>query len=477
MSGHLRLGIDVACKAAHRASLADTAGEFIWSGRSFHTRLAELDALWEAVVVHAEADTTVEVVMEPTRNAWAPLAAWLTAKGASVVLVPPEQSADLRDYYNKHTKTDRLDSRVLARLPLLHPEGLLPVDHDGPADPLKRAVRSRSSLVKRRTACLQRIDSLLELYGPEMVKALGGGGEYPKTVLALLADGYADPARLRRLGRARLARLMIKTSRGAWREGHAEGLLTAAAQAEALWDAAGGIDFVAIAADIACEARQAQQLTDEIAAAEQRLEELYSAADPAGIIRSAPQVQLVTAATFLGLLGDPNRFASLAGVRAFTGLVPRVDQSGLADTHGPPTKKGDPQLRETLFLAADRARKVDPTLAAKYHQLIVERGKHHTSAVCTLAATLATRLAACWRNGERYVIHDLDGTTISEDRGREICAHQWAIPTAVRQRRRATTTAKRHKQRTGPRNKESTKAAPTLNPSTNIKSTKPLARA
>jgi hypothetical protein len=41
--------------------------------------------------------------------------------GARVILVPPEQSADLRDYYSKHAKSDHLDSRMLARLPLLHP--------------------------------------------------------------------------------------------------------------------------------------------------------------------------------------------------------------------------------------------------------------------------------------------------------------------------------------------------------------------
>ena len=60
-----------------------------------------------------------------------------------MILVPPEQSADLRDYYNKHTKTDRLDSRVLARLPLLHPEGLRGIDNLGPAQSLRRAVRDR----------------------------------------------------------------------------------------------------------------------------------------------------------------------------------------------------------------------------------------------------------------------------------------------------------------------------------------------
>jgi hypothetical protein len=30
--------------------------------------------------------------------------------------------ADLRAYYSKHAKNDHLDSKMLARLPLLHPE-------------------------------------------------------------------------------------------------------------------------------------------------------------------------------------------------------------------------------------------------------------------------------------------------------------------------------------------------------------------
>src|ERR1700677_4745323 len=31
----LRLGIDIACRAAHRATLADETGRFIWSGKRF----------------------------------------------------------------------------------------------------------------------------------------------------------------------------------------------------------------------------------------------------------------------------------------------------------------------------------------------------------------------------------------------------------------------------------------------------------
>ena len=51
--------------------------------------------------------------MEPTRNAWVPLASWFRRKGARVVMVPSETSADLRDYYSKHTKSDRLGFQTL----------------------------------------------------------------------------------------------------------------------------------------------------------------------------------------------------------------------------------------------------------------------------------------------------------------------------------------------------------------------------
>jgi transposase len=455
------LGIDVACRADHQATLADGAGEFMWSGLRFRTTPADLERLWDKVPDGAE----VTVVLEPTRNAWVPLAAWLSAKGASVVMVPPEQSADLRNYYNKHTKTDRLDSRILARLPLLHPEGLKPIDSLGPADPLKRAVRHRTSLVKRRAASMLRLDALVELLGPAYADVLGTG-DYNKTALIVL-ERFADPRTLKKLGRKRLAATVIRSSRGAWREPKADELLAAADEALELWAVAGGLDFAELAEDIAVEARHIRQLNDEIAAIEDRIKALYDDADPNGIFASGPGMGTTLAAAILGRLGDPNRFDNLAGIRSYTGLVPKINQSGTSDHHGGPTKAGDPGLREALFLAADHARKTDPTLAARYYRLVVETGKHHNSALCTIAGVLITRLAACWRNGERYVIRDLDGNQIDDATGRAICAQQFKIPPGVRAARRTMTAAKTHKTRTGRRNEESTQAAPATGPSTN----------
>jgi transposase len=119
----LHLGIDVACRAAHQVSLADEQGRFIWTGRRFRTTAQDLTRLWSMLPDDTD-PAEVLVVMEPTRNAWVPLAGWFRRRGARVVLVPPERSADLRRYYAKHTKSDRLDSQLLARLPMLHPDGL-----------------------------------------------------------------------------------------------------------------------------------------------------------------------------------------------------------------------------------------------------------------------------------------------------------------------------------------------------------------
>jgi transposase len=113
------LGIDLAVRAAHVATLTDGRGEVVWKRRRFFNRQADLVALSTA----AGPPEGLTVVMEPTRNPWVPVAAHSRAQGAKVVLVAPEQAADLRRYYNKHARNDRLGSQLLARLPLCTPVG------------------------------------------------------------------------------------------------------------------------------------------------------------------------------------------------------------------------------------------------------------------------------------------------------------------------------------------------------------------
>lgn len=450
----MTLGVDVACRAAHQASLADGRGNFVWSGRRFRTTSDDLETLWRSLPQGVE----LTVVMEPTRNAWVVLAAWFRRHGARVVMIPTEQSSDLRDYYSKHTKSDRLDSRLLARIPLLHPDGLRQAEGLGPAEAMRRATKLRSSLVKRRSMIIARLDSYLELLGPAW-HACFQADLVQNTPLQLLAAGYGDPHTLRRLGRARLSKFIWRHSHGHHGEDHAITLLEAAAETLRLWDDS-EIDFGELADDIAVEARLGLQLTREIEELERRIEVLLHHHDPTGIMVSVPGVATINGAQILARLGDPTRFESLAGARSFSGLVPSLTASGVNGYHGGPTKSGDAPLRESLFMAANWARRIDPTLAHRYHRLMIQQGKHHNSALCHIAASLLTRIVACWRAGQPYVIRDFDGTVLTPQQGRRLCETRYHVAPELRAQRRTG----RNQVGTGRRRKESP-SAPSTGPS------------
>ena len=424
----IRLGIDIACRSSHHAACADQTGTMLWSRHRFRTTPEDLEELWARL----PADHEVQVVMEPTRNAWVPLAAWFRRRGATVIMVPSEQSADLRDYYSKHTKTDRLDAELLARLPLLHPDGLHPLTANGPGDPLKRAVKIREGLVHRRTTSMHRLDALLEILGPGWTDALGT--RMTQTAFRFLTT-YANPHAVKRLGRARLARWFQRQTRKAWGHERADALVDAAEATLALWGP-DGLDWDALAADIAVEATIALELSEQIAKLDVRIFDLYCEADPDQIMLTVPGVGKILAGQILGRLGDPHRFTSLAAARSFSGLVPKHNSSGQTESMGGPTKRGDACLRHALFSAADKARKVDPQLAARYYRLMCETRRHHNSAICTIATVLLTRIVSCLRNGEPYILRDVDGTVITKAQGRAIVADRYTIPPEIRDARR-----------------------------------------
>lgn len=453
----MTLGIDVACRADHQATLA-VDGRPMWRGRRFRSSSTDLDRLWADLALLEPGELVV--VLEPTRNAWLVLAQWFRRRGARVVMVPTTQSADLREYFSKHTKNDRLDSEVLARLPLLHPEGLREFTGDSSADPLRRLTKQRSTLVKRRTAVYSRLDALLELLGPAWYDVLGS--DYTKSGLAFLTR-YADPHAVIRLGEARLSRFLQARSRGQYGPVPARALIAAAKETLTLWGP-NGMDFAELRADIAIEAEQAIFLSTQIKEVDERLANFYAEADPDGIVASAPGVGPVISAVIAGRIGDPHRFTSLAAIRAYSGLVPKVKQSGVGETHGGITKAGDPLLREMLFLAADHARQVDPQLAAKYVRLM-SGDRHRDSAICHLATDLLTRIAACMRTDQPYVIRDVDGQAITAAEGKAIVKTRYKVDARRRDTAAHRRLRERRKKATG-RESQKSQSAPTSRPVT-----------
>lgn len=238
-------------------------------------------------------------------------------------------------------------------------------------------------------------------------------------------------------------------------------IAAAARESVELWGP-DGIDFAELAADIAVEALQARVLTEQVEDLDERIADLYEEADPTGIIASAPGMGPVNSAVVAGRMGDPHRFPSLAAIRAYSGLVPKVSQPGLRNHQHGLTKAGDPLLRQALFNAADHARKTDPQLAAKYVRLMNSE-RHHDSAICHIATMLLTRIAACWRAGEHYVLRDTDGRVITSEEGLSIVCEHHQVDPKICEKAAHQRQSKQLKVRAG-REQQESPSAPTSRP-------------
>jgi len=121
------IGLDLAITSAHKAVVAEETGKFLTPVFTVATWPKDLAAMLCRARQGAAADLPLTVVMEPTGLAWLPVAVYLLLQQVTVYLVNSQQVADLRRYYKKHAKSDRIDARVLAKLPVVSPEKLHPL--------------------------------------------------------------------------------------------------------------------------------------------------------------------------------------------------------------------------------------------------------------------------------------------------------------------------------------------------------------
>ena len=208
-----------------------------------------------------------------------------------------------------------------------------------------------------------------------------------------MLERYADPRAVLELGERRLCALIVKMSRGRHGASRAQAWMRAAQEAVAVYDDDPAVAFADIAAEIATEVRLLRAALAERPAHEQAREEAYQAVDPKALTRSLPGVAKIGGPVLTAALGRAGRFRNAAAFKSFTGLAPKANHTGDTDRKGQPISKAGPaRLRDQLTASPNTARRLDPQLAAVYHQQIVERGAHHTKAICVVAARLAERL-------------------------------------------------------------------------------------
>ena len=112
------------------------------------------------------------------------------------------------------------------------------------------------------------------------------------------------------------------------------------------------------------------------------------------LLMSAPGIGWVLAFTIAGEIGQIERFASPAKLTGYTGLCPRVIQSGDSDRRGPLSKHGPTYLRWALLEATMHALK-HPAYAERYQRNKRRLGKQRGAKVAQI--DVARRLAhAIW---------------------------------------------------------------------------------
>lgn len=431
------IGIDLGIASDHTVRVLDGGGSEVCRRRARPT-VESLTAVEAAALAGAAAGVRLEVVIEPTGPAWLPIAMFFTARGHRVFRVSSAKAADLRKFLSRHAKSNGIDADTLARLPLLAPASLHPLElpTTAAAAALDRRVRACDRLTRQAALHQRRIKDLVRQLMPTTPLT----GELTKTDLAVLGR-WPDPRALLAAGHARLLTLITKTSHGQQGADRAGQWRAAAAAAVELYAEHPAMAWADLAAEVTTEVRLLAAVRAELADHATARAQAYRFTDPARLAASLPGLAEVGAPTVTAIVGRAGRFRTGRQFRSFTGLAPRASETGQTDRKGQPmSKAGNRLLRTTLIRAADTARRQDPQLAKIYYVQMVERGADHLKACCVVAAHLAERLHTVLVRAMPYVVCDTDGTPVDPATAKQLITEHWTVPREVRARRRSRKT-------------------------------------
>lgn len=427
MTQQVYVGLDLG-GTFHEVQITDATGARL--GKSFRIGRgrAGFEALLAGVQKFAGSEVEPVFTVEATRNYWQELVHPLQRAAHKVYLVSPDKSAGLRSFYRRHTKNDAIDAEATSRLPAVDPR-LHPRHRTDPrVEAIQRLVRQywtlRGQMAARKKRLLDRVTMIYPGYESVFRTRYCGAS------LRFIA-GYLDPARARRLGRARLLRLLNVDARGHITEAAMDRLWRVIENAPELDIHTADLQFSVLQELelLASEERVRRALRD-------RVVEIYTELDPACQLTSIPGIGDFLGAAITAFIGDLSRFTRTNEVVALAGLCPKLRSSaGSSTPQLPITKHGDPTFRSCLYHAVQITRQYDPEIQLFYAQLRA-RGKHHNVASCAAAAKLLRRCVAILRERRAYrITGSEDITRKTKFEGKTIRASVFEVAERLRDER------------------------------------------
>jgi transposase len=380
--------------------------------------------------------------MEPTGMAWFPLAAYF-ARQENVItyLVNTQQVADLRRFYKRHAKSDRIDCRLLARLPLINGENIHELVLPGAkAQACQRGCRQLNRMADEMTAVKNRMRAIDRFAWPGLDELVFSDRQ--SLSARWFRQYWYNPAKVISAGTAGIrqswrAAAIDPQDEGDW----IEPLVELAERILELYGADNRyLDFDLLQEEIMCE----QNLLIHLEQTSRTLRlktvrKLYRELHPSRHLETIKGVGQDSAAVYVSGIDNPDRFASNRLFRGWHGLVPDSRQSGNSEAKGLHITKAGPDLiKKYAYLDADVARQWDPQIAAIYYDQMVNKGKHHNQAVCTCATHLLDRVLVVLREDKPYELRDTDGSPVSVGLARAIIAEKYKVPEEIRARTNKT---------------------------------------
>lgn len=432
------VGIDLGIASAHTVRVLDGEGREVCRRRCEPT-VASLTAIEAAALSGVGEAVRLEVVLEPTGPAWLPVAVFFASRGHTVYRVASAKAADLRRFLSRHAKSNGIDADTLARLPLLAPDGLQPLELPSVEQAaLDRRVRACDRLTMMGTQHKVRLRDLTR----QLMPATPLGADLGRSDLAVL-ERFADPRSLLAAGERVLTTVIETASRNRLGAARAREWIAAATASVELYQGHPAMPYQDLAAEVVTEIRLLRAVEAELAEHAQQREDAYRWVDPRQLARSLPGLAAISAPAIVAIMGRPGRFRTGAHFKSYLGLVPRASETGNTDRKGQPMSKAGSRLARTTFIrAADNARRQDPQLAKIYYTMMVERGADHLKALCVVAAHLAERAWVVMNREMPYVICDVGGSAVTPDEAKKIISESWTVPPETRARRRSAKSPK-----------------------------------
>jgi transposase len=148
MSDRRLVGVDLGIASAHTVVVTDAEGTVVARRRCRPVR-ESLEAVEAAALAGAPEGTALEVVVEPTGVAWLPVAVFFVRRGHLVYRVSSAKASALRRFLSANAKTNSIDAETLARLPIVDPGGVRPLElPTGELAALDRRVRACERLTE-----------------------------------------------------------------------------------------------------------------------------------------------------------------------------------------------------------------------------------------------------------------------------------------------------------------------------------------